>query len=100
AVVGLLLLVWLVSALLAGGNDPEEGALIQSPSETPVSNVGEVVSEGSEETPQVVDDQAAAIGNAAALAGSENLPLSRNARADLGIGMRVQIVPGLQLALR
>jgi hypothetical protein len=28
------------------------------------------------------------------------LPKSRNARDDLGIGMRVTIVPGLQLALR
>jgi hypothetical protein len=33
-------------------------------------------------------------------ANNENLPLSRNARSDLGIGMKVQVVPGLRLALR
>jgi hypothetical protein len=99
AVVGLLLLIWLVTALLPSGNDPEDGALNQSPSETPVSEVAsEVSAEG--ETAPLVDEQAATIGAAAALSGGENLPLSRNARADLGIGMRVQIVPGLQLALR
>lgn len=33
-------------------------------------------------------------------AGNTNLPVSRNARSDLGIGVRVQVIPGLRVALR
>jgi hypothetical protein len=33
-------------------------------------------------------------------AAAQNLPVSRNARSDLGIGVRVQVVPGLRVALR
>lgn len=33
-------------------------------------------------------------------AGNTNLPVSRNARSDLGIGVRVHVIPGLRVALR
>jgi hypothetical protein len=44
------------------------------------------------EVPAAVDDGAAPQ--------ADELPLSRNARSDVGIGTRVEIVPGFQLALR
>lgn len=97
AVVGLLLLIWLVTALLGSRNDPEEGALTAATPDTPV---GELAGGITEESAPIVEGAAEPSGAAAAPASGADLPPSRNARADLGIGMRVQIVPGLQLALR
>src|SRR5690606_674597 len=56
-------------------------------------------SDGADNAP-VEADAAAETQAVDSTAGESNLPPSRNARPDLGIGMRVRIVPGLQLALR
>jgi hypothetical protein len=99
AAIGALLLValiWVVVALTGG--DPEESAVVPS---TPIVD-NQLVGEVQEETPIGTGGEAVSqteVSNAPAASGGE-LPPSRNARTDLGIGVPVQVVPGLQLALR
>ncbi len=96
------LLIWfLIGALrgdeptTAGADDPDtpQTAMLESASPSSAS------SDGADNAP-VEADAAAETQAVDSTAGESNLPPSRNARPDLGIGMRVRIVPGLQLALR
>jgi len=92
-----------VSALIgAGRGKGESTALAGTPTSAsqpsgqaqtaPTASGGEVAAESPDNTGS--SDVTPAPG-----AGAE-LPASRNARNDLGIGVRVQVVPGLRLALR
>lgn len=96
--VAVVLLIWFVIALTGrdneGGNNanvantPVAATVAGSQSSVETQNVGVSSNEGS--TEGVADAPAAPV----------DLPPSRNARADLGIGMRIQVVPGLRVALR
>lgn len=98
AVVGVILLIWLVSALLGSGSNEGDGSEVATMPESVSQSGGEVATNA----PPVAEGEATVEGApaAAAPASGGNLPVSRNARGDLGIGMRVQAVPGLRLALR
>lgn len=91
-------LIWLALFFLR----PDDRETVGAPESTaaqiedaPVAQDGQTADAvGGSEVLEVVNS-----GETASVAVGE-LPPSRNARADLGIGMRVSIVPGLQLALR
>jgi hypothetical protein len=101
AIAVLALLIWLVIALIGSGNGGEEVAMQNTPEsvsqasvqgdlETTATNEGDQPDEGAGGVQPVSDTSGA----------QTNLPVSRNARTDLGIGVRVQVVPGLRVALR
>jgi hypothetical protein len=98
AVLGVILVIWLVVALLGrGGEDnasdftAESAEMGSQPQNVVLTNApaAAATESGAGTAPESV----------AAPSGSE-LPVSRNARGDLRIGMRVQAVPGLRVALR
>lgn len=97
AILGVLLLVWLVIGLVNGGRADDGGDVAATTSEAggPVQSqpINESASnqDGIDTVPVVATEVAAS---------SSGLPISRNARGDLRIGMRVQSVPGLRVALR
>lgn len=93
-------LIWLAFLWMR----PDGGEVADSPDDAlPASATTVVVADAA---PVVAGDQltvaagAAALEPASAAPSDAQLPPSQNARPDLGIGMRVAIVPGLQLALR
>ncbi len=98
AILTVVILFWIGFAMAGAGRD---GAV----SDTPVGTSASVSPAGEQ---VVTEDSTLAEGESDAESGpalavpanNENLPLSRNARNDLGIGMKVQVVPGLRLALR
>jgi hypothetical protein len=91
-------LIWVAVTLIGAGEDPNESVAVVSTPETANQLVAEVQEESaSAETGGAVSETE--ISSAPVVSGG-NLPPSRNARTDLGIGMPVQVVPGLQLALR
>ncbi len=97
AVIGVILIAWVVMALLGSGNEPERAA-----DETPVA---EAASEPSVQTTTEAGTGTGQSGQEAAVTmtaapSSDTLPVSRNARGDLRIGMQIQPVPGLRVALR
>lgn len=91
----LLLMFWIGFALL-GGRDGEEQVVADSTPEAsqPVAQVAGEQGGGTEAT-----DGTASTTSGAPDSGADLLP-SRNARGDLGIGVRVRAVPGLRVALR
>ncbi len=98
AMVAVAALIWLALAFLR----PDEGETAGVPPTTPVQ--AEIL-EADPEQPLPSEGELLEVSNvtsdvAAPAVAAGELPASRNARADLGIGMRVSIVPGLQLALR
>jgi hypothetical protein len=97
AVLGLLLLVLIVNAFLPDGDSGAEQ--VASNAATALDQAGgqDVVAEA-----QAIDAAADESTEAAAEAPAapSELPVSRNARSDLGIGVRVQVVPPLRVALR
>jgi hypothetical protein len=98
AILALVALIWIVTSLLGSGQgDGENATLAGTPESASQTNEGGVGS-----VPTVAEGEATAESAPAAVAPVDggNLPVSRNARGDLGIGMRVQAVPGLRLALR
>ncbi|MCC6458535.1 MAG: hypothetical protein IT328_26540 [Caldilineaceae bacterium] len=101
AAVGVLLvvaLIWMAVALLGGRGDPEGNAVVPSAPDS----ANQLVAEAQEEAP--IDTGGGAVSETEAsnvpVVSSGELSPSRNARSDLGIGVPVQVVPGLQLALR
>jgi hypothetical protein len=94
AVLGVALIVWLVVALLGRGSEGDNGNdLAAVPQTTTLAATAEVVP--ADTTGQNVVETVANTASA-----SLELPVSRNARGDLRIGMQVQPVPGLRVALR
>jgi len=89
-------LIWLALAF----SRPDGGEVAR---DWRLAGAGDLAGEGAATGDLAVDEASGAAPpaaeNAPALSGAD-LPPSRNARADLRIGMRVAIVPGLQLALR
>lgn len=110
ALVALAALIWLALLFLRpdGGEVASAPEATPSPSDMAVSTTSTAGQEAA--SLNVAQQEGSAEGQAAPVEGaadaapaassSGELPPSRNARADLGIGMRVAIVPGLQLALR
>jgi hypothetical protein len=94
----LVALIWLVIALQ--GRDGDVDPVVADPGSGDTVATQETA--GSAEVLDTTAEGEPAIEDAADAppASSADLPPSRNARGDLGIGVRVQIVPGLQLALR
>jgi hypothetical protein len=97
AVVALLILFWIGYAILGAGSDGEETPVVANTPEADSQASGAVTdapaaAEGEEEP--VSEEVAPPATNPG------DFPVSRNARSDLGIGMRVQVVPGLRVALR
>jgi hypothetical protein len=92
----LALLFWVGNALIGpmSEDDPEVVAESTSVALTPA---GEQEAQTQTVSAPAAQDNVAAPASAP---GGAELPLSRNARGDLGIGMRVQVVPGLRVALR
>ena len=111
ALVALAALIWLVLFLVRPGGGEVTGASEATPQPPNVAasttspdaqgaallNVSQ--QEGAVGQAVVVEGEGSAASDPASSPAGELAP-SRNARADLGIGMRVAIVPGLQLALR
>lgn len=99
AAVVLLALVWFGFWLGGRGSGLQEGveasttpdAVQQAALQTDAANGVEAAGE---------EGASEAVGEAVPTAGNTNLPVSRNARSDLGIGVRVQVIPGLRVALR
>jgi hypothetical protein len=89
----LVALIWVISSWIGSGGDASDSVAITSTPGTVAEQSGEAVAG---ETPEA---DAAPAGEVPA-GDNANLPVSRNARGDLGIGMSVQVVPGLRLALR
>jgi hypothetical protein len=97
AILVLALFFWVGNALIGPmGDEVDEPAAVETVAETdPLS--GQVVAEEPEPEVQPVSSADVTV---VASAVSVDLPPSRNARSDLGIGMRIQVVPGLRVALR
>jgi hypothetical protein len=104
AALAFVVLTLVVSALIGALRDEPE---LATTAETPASaseGAGQVVAD----VPTAVGGEVAAETEGVAGTGSvadtpatnANLPVSRNARSDLGIGVQVQVVPGLRIALR
>lgn len=99
------LLIWVLVGVLRP--DEPSAARTNSDGNSPTA-MSEAVVDTATETASADDGEEPAAGAATSTdvqmvdtAGQESaLPPSRNARPDLSIGMRVRIVPGLQLALR
>jgi hypothetical protein len=81
-------LIWLGLAHM-GTRAPREDAQAPAPRDTVIAKVPAVDASDAEPTPVVPG-----------IPDGGDLPASRNARPELGIGVRVQMTPGLQLALR
>jgi hypothetical protein len=98
AALGVVLLVWLVIALVGSGQPGDSDLVQQSTPAATVQQVNEAVAA----TAVTTGDQSdvVAVEEALAAPGGGDLPVSRNARGDLRIGMRIQAVPGLRVALR
>jgi hypothetical protein len=96
--VALIILIWVMLALLGRGEAKDDLAAITNTPESASKPSWQVV----EAAPTTITLEAATTENvaASALLNGADLPVSRNARGDLGIGVRVQVVPGLRLALR
>ena len=99
AILGVLLLVWLVATLMGGGREGDGSDLAVATSETGRQVQSQPVADSASSQSDPAPD---AQGDAETVAApsSVGLPISRNARGDLRIGMRVQAVPGLRVALR
>jgi hypothetical protein len=92
ALLVVVLLVWGAIAYFgSAGQGNQTASDERAPAEAPVVPVAAGRGTSIGEAPGI--DTTVAVNN-------ENLPISQNARADLSIGMRVKIVPGLQLWLR
>jgi hypothetical protein len=101
ALLGIVLIVWVVFALIGEGREgngttdltvaPEASAEFVSQA-TVLDDSG--VDEGS------TQNEVTSAATSAAAPSSSDLPVSRNARGDLRIGMQIQPVPGLLVALR
>ena len=94
----LVVLIWLVIALQGRGSSPEQVAADPANSGTGAAPVEEGAADELGTT--AAGEPEAEDTTADLPASPADLPPSQNARGDLGIGVRVQIVPGLQLALR
>ena len=96
AVLALVLVVWMVSALLGrGGEGDNTSELTAAPQATTQAEVQEAAPEENAEQAEGETFEVTAIVPAVS-----DLPISRNARGDLRIGMQIQPVPGLRVALR
>lgn len=100
----LLLMFWIGFALLGGGDGGEESVAVANTPDAASQSAAQEVSEQANGSAGAIDNTTGGDGatnatNAAPASGAD-LPLSRNARGDLGIGMRVRAVPGLRVALR
>ena len=99
AAVGVIVLIWILIALLGSGGEEDESQNMagapEVPSQPNATFVAEATVLGS------VDGSVAEVAPTLAVtSGGADLPVSRNARSDLGIGVRVQAVPGLRVAIR
>jgi hypothetical protein len=98
AILLVVALIWVVNAWIGSGGEPEEPVANSATPASAEQQSGEVAQE---ETP-VEDGEVVPASEQATsgTTGGTDLPASRNARGDLGIGMNVQVVPGLRIALR
>src|SRR5262249_27247209 len=97
AILVVVALIWVLSALIGAGRGRSASA---SATSTPAS-----VSQTSEQAATATPSEADTNANAPAAvtitpANPGDFPPSRNARGDLGIGVKVTVVPGLRIALR
>jgi hypothetical protein len=108
AILLVVALIWIAVALFGGDGEPESNtATVVTPDVASQSAAGQSAGEEApEEGGAVVEEESAPPAEASAEdtpvapAVVSDLPPSRNARSDLGIGVEVQVVPGLRLALR
>jgi len=98
AILVLVALIWVISALIGAGRGRGESATATS---TPVSVSQTSEQQAATATPSGADgDTNASDAATTAPVNPLDLPASRNARGDLGIGVKVKVVPGLRIALR
>jgi hypothetical protein len=98
AILILVALIWVISALIGAGR---RGSEIATATSTPVGISQTSTQEPDAATPSEAESEAAAPATATiAPANPSDFPPSRNARSDLGIGVKVKVVPGLRIALR
>lgn len=102
AILLLVALIWITVALMGGNDDPEDNTASVVTPTTSAQSVGDQATEDESAAEEEVTPPAegAAEAVAAAPAIESDLPASRNARSDLGIGVQIQVVPGLRIALR
>jgi hypothetical protein len=100
-ILAVALLVWGVVAWAGSGSSQTssvgEDQSVESAEQAAVEEAAIVEGDVAAAEPAEVSG---VVGTDAGVALDETLPTSRNARPDLGIGMRIAIIPGLQLALR
>ena len=97
-VLGLILVVWLVIGLMSGGRADDGSDLAATTTTANSQAQSQQAAEVSTDNNTQADIEPAV--ETASAPGDVGLPVSRNARGDLRIGMRVQPVPGLRVALR
>jgi hypothetical protein len=95
AIVILALLFWIGNAIIGPLGDRDTAETPAATAETVA-----VTTEQSASTTPAANTQQSSTGNGTAPAAPANLQVSRNARTDLGIGVQVQVVDGLRVALR
>lgn len=99
AIVGVIVLIWILIALMGSGEEDGENGNTASTLDATSQSSTTIVAEAT-----ALQGAAAPISEvaptSAVTSGGADLPVSRNARSDLGIGVRVQVVPGLRVALR
>lgn len=99
AILGVLLVVWLVASLMGRNSDGASSDLAVATSDV-ASQVQSQAGADSASSQSENTSDAQVEPATVAEPSSVGLPVSRNARGDLRIGMRVQPVPGLRVALR
>jgi len=100
AILVMVALIWVVSALIgAGRGNSEDTALTGTPTSTSQAS-GQAQPAATPSGGEVAADSTGSSDITPAPASGAELPASHNARNDLGIGVRVQVVPGLRLAFR
>ena len=94
-VVGVIAIIALIGLGLSFVGSPGGEAVVD---EQPAGSAAQIVaSEGEASSGEAASEES---GGAAAATSMEVLPASKNARSDVGIGVRVRILPGLILTLR